>query len=1018
LSRRIRALLYIALAITLVLTALLQVAAQPDVTVPADWQATLLSDCDTTLDFTAGRQPFAVGQLYDSFSVQTEPGARIKGASLKWRAIPKQAPPMLCSAFCIDSHCQAISLWVKNPEGHQVGLALSAVETDGSRYRSSLIPLGDRRGWRELVFNLQELALAPGSFDENGQLDFPLTRIQLCLANTVPGQASTLYFDEIHAHWPAPPEVMLQTFDTSAQVAAGDVLTMRCTAQAAGSAPLARIRLRLSLAGSTLALKPLTFEVPPAQWQPGQTVTAKAAISLPALAALGEYEATLEGINCSLVPAEGVNLSQKVQVTGAVQEPASLRVAGLPSQPHLRLSDEVIPALIARPSAVDRRLLARLNETGCRLLMLDTTCSWDPYGVSPDVWLSGGRFDFSALDERIAATIAAAPDARLLLRVFIESPPWWDAAHPGELAVFADANGRLSTVNRAGIIGRKATTASWASELWWKQGSVALVTFIEHITSAPYANYVVGYQLAAGERGDWVCWGTGQGLYSDYSPPGAVAFRKALQSYYGNLAELRSAWGQPRVPYDTPEALQETDWIRNWAQVQVPIVAERALGRRFAIWDPAITRQVSDHQVFQAGLTAQMLSYMAKAARQAAGPDKLIGAAYGHLLAAYHQPAAIQNSGHLALFRLLETDELDFLTGPSVANRGQMPLATTATDTVRSRERLWLPVSSDVPEQLGLAQRLLVAEGALLMNLSPDGDDQAIAELVKLADDVARAPRQPAEIALVLDDVSACYLASDTNLAQGLLCDQARLLDEIGAPFDVVSLADLVAGELPPYKFYIFPDAFVLDHKQRMAVRHYAMRDGQLCLWLYAPGGIDEALTGQNMKELTGLTLSVLSSKRLPARIVMSGGHPLFSPNISGSLEFGLEGELVPLLMATGAGCDILGTIQGTSWGGMSAVHGEDFTSVHSTVPGLPPGLLRSLALAAGCWLPTDRPCYMVRRGELMVIQALQSPPCLLFDTPVDIFRAGQRMDEGVTEARLDLSPGQTVVLRVHKAQP
>jgi len=249
-----------------------------------------------------------------------------------------------------------------------------------------------------------------------------------------------------------------------------------------------------------------------------------------------------------------------------------------------------------------------------------------------------------------------------------------------------------------------------------------------------------------------------------------------------------------------------------------------------------------------------------------------------------------------------------------------------------------------------------------------------------------------------------------------LLYGQARLIDQIGAPVDVVSLADLLAGKLSAYKFYIFGDAFVLDAGQRQALRQHAMQDGQLCLWLYAAGGIEEALTGQAMKELTGIALTVLN-KSQPARIEMPGGHPLYSPKISGTLEFGLPGDLVPLFAAVGRGCDILGTLAGSTWGGMAAVKREQFTSVYSAVPGLPPQLLRSLALAAGCHLPTDRPCYYTQRGELVAVGALETVPHLRFDEPVDILCNGQRLFTAATTVQPPINPGEAVVLQVRKPQ-
>jgi hypothetical protein len=468
--------------------------------------------------------------------------------------------------------------------------------------------------------------------------------------------------------------------------------------------------------------------------------------------------------------------------TAEPPHPTVARINGLPTQPQIVLDGQPAPPVVARLAMPQADLLARVTGAGCRLLLLEASCAYDPYASVSDVWRGEGQFDYTGLDERLAAVRAAAPEARLILRVMVESPPWWDRLHPGELTGLLSPAGKPLSQAPPGVIGRKTTSASWASPAWQQDAAAALTRLIEHVQQAPYANAIIGYELAGGERGDWVCWGDSAGLPGDYSAPSALAFRRWLQQRYGSLADLRSGWGQPRMPVETPEAVQESPWLlRDWSQVQIPSPAERNLGRRFALLDPGVTRQVSDYQLFLSDLAVQFLADLVSAARQAAGPDKLIGAAYGGLLASYPAPASLQGSGQLALRQALGIGDLDFLTGPSLPPADSQQLVAPA-DTIRRSGKLWLPVCPGDPARAGLAERMLVAEGALQVNRLPEPDSTVLEAALQVAPEVTSRPHQPAEIALVVDDVSAAYLSADTDLTQALLCEQARLLERVGAP--------------------------------------------------------------------------------------------------------------------------------------------------------------------------------------------------------------------------------------------
>ena len=75
-------------------------------------------------------------------------------------------------------------------------------------------------------------------------------------------------------------------------------------------------------------------------------------------------------------------------------------------------------------------------------------------------------------------------------------------------------------------------------------------------------------------------------------------------------------------------------------------------------------------------------------------------------------------------------------------------------------------------------------------------------------------------------------------------------------------LDDLLDGDLPPYKLYIFLNPFHLNNRRRAALKQALRRDGRVALWLFAPGllnsddlgaGDDPARYTSQMTDLTGL---------------------------------------------------------------------------------------------------------------------------------------------------------------------
>ena len=91
--------------------------------------------------------------------------------------------------------------------------------------------------------------------------------------------------------------------------------------------------------------------------------------------------------------------------------------------------------------------------------------------------------------------------------------------------------------------------------------------------------------------------------------------------------------------------------------------------------------------------------------------------------------------------------------------------------------------------------------------------------------------RTPAsEVAVFLDDQSYYYESIRNNVDLPLIWRQRVMsLNRFGAPHDVYLLDDLLEGNLPPYKLYIFLNPFHLTDQRREALKRIVRRDGRVC---------------------------------------------------------------------------------------------------------------------------------------------------------------------------------------------
>ncbi|MGD9496171.1 MAG: hypothetical protein AB7Y46_07660, partial [Armatimonadota bacterium] len=258
--------------------------------VPADWQTSVISDCEDAVAFGAGRTPDRPRFDFAAWEVSTTTGARVSGQSLRWHMTPSSAQQRegrLMWSRSLSEPADVISLWLKNPNGHALELRLELVDLDGARYLSVPVDLATERNWRRIVFELAALTPAQGCADPFPGIDFPVVSLSLLVSPLETARPHTLYLDEIQAH--RAPTLAAEVLEMQAptSLAPGERVPVRVRLEAPeGLPPAARLAVQLGAeGGGALACAPLT----PGQAVEGVLEATTADLRLPAWLPPGRY---------------------------------------------------------------------------------------------------------------------------------------------------------------------------------------------------------------------------------------------------------------------------------------------------------------------------------------------------------------------------------------------------------------------------------------------------------------------------------------------------------------------------------------------------------------------------------------------------------------------------------------------------------------------------------------------------------------------------------------------------------
>lgn len=222
------------------------------------------------------------------------------------------------------------------------------------------------------------------------------------------------------------------------------------------------------------------------------------------------------------------------------------------------------------------------------------------------------------------------PDAMILPRVWMGSSRQWYEENPGELYELADGS-------------RIPDIASPASDAWLQEANKRIVELIELIGSSKHASRFLGVIPLYYMTGEWHMWEIGRS--GGYSPVMRDAFRQWALRRYASIQGVNAAWG---TDYSSPE------------DIFLPTEKERNAGNLGHFRDPSRQQREIDFAGFFNSLSARQMLSIARTVKKATEGRSLVGYFYGYYFEHAWNNTWPQQSGHLALSRLLESPDIDF----------------------------------------------------------------------------------------------------------------------------------------------------------------------------------------------------------------------------------------------------------------------------------------------------------------------------------------------------------------------
>lgn len=552
---------------------------------------------------------------------------------------------------------------------------------------------------------------------------------------------------------------------------------------------------------------------------------------------------------------------------------------------------------------------------------------------------------------------AAYPEGYFIVRIGLAANAERAQAHPDEcIATFDTADPPPGTSPKITHL------ASPASQVWRSETAEKLAQRVRGIAEGPHGHRFAGVVLEYLQTGEWFYPNTE--AFGDYSPANLTAFHAWLRRVYKNDKGFRKAWGRGDISIDT---------------APLPSPLERDAGASGPFRDPLRQRAVIDMHRFQSELLVETIAYFARIVKAATKDRSLVGAYYGYTMELNNNgPRALVHSGHLALGKLLQCDDVDIVFAPypyferalgqpghlhspvdSIALHGKLFVMEEDTYTHLAQPPSpnliapgWNERTQSLEETIAIVQRnlgiaLTHGGGLSFFDLLSDGrwSDpdfwRAVKPLYRIAAERRGRPSFAPEVVFAAGEESPLFLRSDTYpvLLHSLSWWRSEL-DRLGTPVGYYLQSDLPL--LPDsVKVLILPDPYVIRRDEQRAIDKFLDRGGTV-IWTYAPGVVDEkGLDLGRIAAITGISAQAASDD-VPMTIASAlSDETVTIDNTSWN----------PRFVITGNGVDVVARYAQTQEicaAARPAGRSERGVSVYTATPRLPIGCLREICRRAG----------------------------------------------------------------------
>lgn len=330
-------------------------------------------------------------------------------------------------------------------------------------------------------------------------------------------------------------------------------------------------------------------------------------------------------------------------------------------RPALVVNGQLVPPIAYMSYFGETRFYREMAQSGIHLYCfpaylgdrgINTVSGIGPFRNG--MWIGDQELDFGSIEKDFATLLEADPEALVIIRLHMDPPAWWEAAHPEACCHLPDG----STFRQ-----------SFSSTPWRKATAEVLLRCLDWLRQSPYAKHLIGIHVAAGFTEEWFY--HFRGAFHDDNPARQEAFRAWLRKNYGQAEEqLRAAWGEDTVTFEEAElddisgAHRPPHWLEKHGH-----------------------RKRYDTFAFHAETMVDNIAFFCALVKEHSARRLLTGAFYG-----YHYFVGDARRGHGALGRLLACPHLDYLSSPNdyhrVLGEDWPPMAAVAS--VQHHGKLWL----------------------------------------------------------------------------------------------------------------------------------------------------------------------------------------------------------------------------------------------------------------------------------------------------------------------------------------